>query len=300
MSADKLRESTVVLTLSQGRLREQVEGLVSRMNSRLVAPDPSFQKIAEVLPLAVAEMKAAEAKLQARSPDGALPPEQKALQYLQQAEEEYETQVQTRNQSGGGGGGQQAGSIAEDLADLFELEMDKMANQYETSSRAAVEPGRAAHRRAGREAQGAGPASAAGARAAAPAGRRPGGVGRRRPAARARRSRPRKRRGSSNGCRASRIVPIWPTPPGRCSRPRMRCGAPPPATTRAPPVRPRRRPSACSRRSASSRAPRPPAPSATSRTPCVRPRRSRASTPTSPATPRSSKTPGPIGCSGRR
>jgi hypothetical protein len=136
LSAEKLRENSVVLALSQGRLREQVEGLVGRMNSRLVAPDPSFQKIAEVLPLAVAEMKAAEAKLQARSPDGALPPEQKALQYLQQAEEEYETQVQTRQESGGGGGGQQAGSIAEDLADLFELEMDKMANQYETSSRA--------------------------------------------------------------------------------------------------------------------------------------------------------------------
>jgi hypothetical protein len=136
LSAEKLRENSVVLALSQGRLREQVEGLVARMNSRLVAPDPSFQKIAEVLPLAVAEMKAAEGKLQARSPDGALPPEQKALQYLQQAEEEYEAQVQTRQQSGGGGGGQQAGSIAEDLADLFELEMDKMANQYETSSRA--------------------------------------------------------------------------------------------------------------------------------------------------------------------
>ena len=136
LSPEKLRENSVVLALSQGRLREQVEGLVSRMNSRLVAPDPSFQKIAEVLPLAVEEMKAAETKLQQRSPDGALPPEQKALQYLQQAEEEYETQVQTRNQSGGGGGGQQAGSIAEDLADLFELEMDKMANQYETSSRA--------------------------------------------------------------------------------------------------------------------------------------------------------------------
>jgi hypothetical protein len=136
LSAEKLRENSVVLALSQGRLREQVEGLVARMNSRLVAPDPSFQKIAELLPLAAAEMKTAEGKLQARSPDGALPPEQKALQYLQQAEEEYELQVQTNQQSGGGGGGQQAGSIAEDLADLFELELDKMANQYETSSRA--------------------------------------------------------------------------------------------------------------------------------------------------------------------
>ena len=136
LTPEKLRESTVVLALSQGRLREQVEGLVSRMNSRLVAPDPAFKKIADVLPLAATEMKAAEAKLQARAPDGAMPAEQKALQYLQQAEEEYEMQVQTSRESGGGGGGGQAGSIAEDLADLFELEMDKMANQYETASRA--------------------------------------------------------------------------------------------------------------------------------------------------------------------
>lgn len=137
ITPEKLREATVVLSLSQGRLREQVEGLVSRMNSRLVAPDPSFKKIADLLPLAAAEMKTAETKLQARSADGAMPAEQKALQYLQQAEEEYELQVQTQQQSGGGGGGGQAGSIAEDLADLFELEMDKMANQYETSSSAA-------------------------------------------------------------------------------------------------------------------------------------------------------------------
>jgi hypothetical protein len=137
LAADKLREASVVLSLSQGRLREQVEGLVSRMNSRLVAPDPSFKKIADLLPLAAEQMKLAEAKLQARSPDGAMPSEQKALQYLQQAEEEYELQVQQQQQSGGGGGGGQAGSIAEDLADLFELEMDKMANQYETSSSAA-------------------------------------------------------------------------------------------------------------------------------------------------------------------
>ena len=61
--------------------------------------------------------------------------EQKALQYLQQAEEEYEVQVTQNRNAGGGGGG--AGSIAEDLADLFELEKDKLANQYETASRAS-------------------------------------------------------------------------------------------------------------------------------------------------------------------
>jgi hypothetical protein len=136
MGADKVREALVVLALSQSRLREQVEGLVERMNSRLVTPDPAFKKIAELLPLAAAEMKTAEGKLQGQNAEQALPPENKALQYLQQAEEEYELQVQMNRNAGGGGGGGGAGSIAEDLADLFRLELDKMANQYETSQQA--------------------------------------------------------------------------------------------------------------------------------------------------------------------
>ncbi len=80
-------------------------GLLTRMNSRLVQQDPSFKKIADLLPQAVAEMKNAEAKLQKADPQGALEPEQKALQILQHAEEEYETQVQMGRQQGGGGGG---------------------------------------------------------------------------------------------------------------------------------------------------------------------------------------------------
>jgi hypothetical protein len=134
MTADKLRENAIVIALSQARLREQVDGLVTRMNSRLVEQDPAFKKIAELLPQAATEMRAAEEKLRATAPDQALAPEQRALQFLQKAEEEYELQVSTGQQQGGGGGG--AGSIAEDLADLFELELDKMANQYETAQRA--------------------------------------------------------------------------------------------------------------------------------------------------------------------
>jgi hypothetical protein len=61
-----------------------------------------------------------------------------ALQFLQQAEEEFELQVQMGRQAGGGGGGG-AGSIANDLADLFKMEMDKMANQYETNSQASTQ-----------------------------------------------------------------------------------------------------------------------------------------------------------------
>jgi hypothetical protein len=133
MTADKLREASTVVALSQARLREQVEGLVTRMNSRLVEQDPAFKKIADLLPLAAAEMKNAEARLQKVDPQGALEPEQKALQSLQKAEEEYEIQI-SMQRNGGGGGGNSA--MAEDLADLFELELDRMSNQYETAQRA--------------------------------------------------------------------------------------------------------------------------------------------------------------------
>ena len=108
------------------------------MNSRLVQQDPAFKKMAELLPQAVTEMKNAEAKLHAVKPEGALPPEQKALQFLQQAEEEYEMQVQVQRQQGGGGGGG-GGAMSQDLADLFEMELDKMANQYETRQQASQE-----------------------------------------------------------------------------------------------------------------------------------------------------------------
>ena len=135
MTAAKLRESLVVVALSQSKLREQVEGLVGRMNSRLVEPDPAFQRIAELLPKAAEEMKAAEGKLQAQAPNDALQPENRALAELQRAEEEYEKQV-SQQRGGGGGGGGGAGSVSEDLAELFKQDMDKLANQYETAQSA--------------------------------------------------------------------------------------------------------------------------------------------------------------------
>ena len=135
MTAEKLKENAVVVALSQSKLREQVEGLLTRMNSRLVEQDPAFKKIAELLPQAVTAMTAAEGKLRAADPQGALEPEQKALQVLQKAEEEYEVQVSMQRGGGGGGGGGQS-ATAQELADLFEMELDRVANQYETAQRA--------------------------------------------------------------------------------------------------------------------------------------------------------------------
>jgi hypothetical protein len=132
---DKLKEKTVIVALSQSRLREQVEGLMTRMTSRFVEQDPAFKKIVDLMPKAIAEMKAAEAKLAVVSPDGALPPENRALQFLQKAEEEYETQV-TSSRGGGGGGASGNTGMARELAEMFEMDLDKLANQYETADRA--------------------------------------------------------------------------------------------------------------------------------------------------------------------
>ncbi len=66
MSAEKLRQNSTVVSLSQSRLREQVEGLLTRMNSQLVQRDPAFAKIGEMMPQAVAAMREAEGKLERR------------------------------------------------------------------------------------------------------------------------------------------------------------------------------------------------------------------------------------------
>ena len=125
-------ENLATLALAQGRLREQVETLVRRMNARgIVDMDSMFRTIAEALPIAVAEMGVAEEQLGQRLPQEALPPEQRALQQLQRAEAAFRD-VQVGQGGGGGGGGQ---PNAEDLVDLFELELDRQRNQYESVQR---------------------------------------------------------------------------------------------------------------------------------------------------------------------
>ena len=134
-SDEEYQENVVFLTLAQGRLREQVETLLRRMNSRVIPADPAFRSIAEILPQAVDAMREAEGELQGQDADGALPPEQRALQFLQRAEEAYEEVMVQMGGGGGGGGGGSRNQAAEDLADLFELELDKLQNQYETMQR---------------------------------------------------------------------------------------------------------------------------------------------------------------------
>ncbi|HJR35419.1 MAG TPA: DUF4175 family protein [Gemmatimonadales bacterium] len=126
------RENVTTLAIGQGRLKTDVEALVRRLVERnIVSADTNFRLIHTALDSAAKEMQAAEDRLGRGHPREALPREQRALQLAQRAEAAYrEVQVQMGGQQGGGGGG--GASQAEDLADLFELENDKLRNQYES------------------------------------------------------------------------------------------------------------------------------------------------------------------------
>jgi hypothetical protein len=129
----KRKDDVTTINIAQGRLREDVVGLSRRITERMASSgDTLFPLIARELDSAAIAMKASEEKLVKSQVRDALPPEQKALQHLQRSEALYrDVEVKMGQQGGGGGGGGGGGQKAEDLADLFSLETDKLKNQYE-------------------------------------------------------------------------------------------------------------------------------------------------------------------------
>ena len=138
--AKELEEDMATLRLAQQKLREDVSELGRRLVERGVTKeDSALAKIAAILPLAVAAMDTVEKLLASEKLRAALAPEQRALQQLQRAEAEFRrVQVSMGQQAGGGGGGGQQ-QQAEDLADLFELQRERIRNQYETLQRAQTD-----------------------------------------------------------------------------------------------------------------------------------------------------------------
>ena len=132
MPANAVTETVATIGLAQGRLREQVATLTRRLQNRGIGASAEFGEIVEHLDAGLVEMTAAEELLVAERPDDALPREQKALTHLQRADAVFRDVQVAFGQGGGGGGGGGPPAQAEDLAHLFELEMDKLRNQYET------------------------------------------------------------------------------------------------------------------------------------------------------------------------
>lgn len=121
----------------QEKLRTDTLEFLDRMGRRLGDIDGQKQvaEMAEHLKQAAKEMEGAPPPLRKEAGKDALPPEQRALQRLLAADAIFrEVQVAFGNQSNGGGGGGQREQ--QELAGLFELELDKMKNQYETVQRA--------------------------------------------------------------------------------------------------------------------------------------------------------------------
>ena len=143
-SPRKRREDVAALNIAEGRLREDVASLVTRMQERGVArADTTFIHIQAELTSAITALQAAEERLVKAQGREALPAEQQALQRLQRAEALFrDVQVQFGGQQGGGGGS--AAQRAEDLADLFELQTDKLRNQYEAVQQESSQVGQQA------------------------------------------------------------------------------------------------------------------------------------------------------------
>ena len=132
MPASAVTETVATIGLAQGRLREQVETLTRRLRNRGIGASPEFAEIVDHLDAGLVEMTAAEELLVSGEAEDALPREQKALTHLQRADAVFRDVQIAFGQGGGGGGGGAPPVQAEDLANLFELEMDKLRNQYET------------------------------------------------------------------------------------------------------------------------------------------------------------------------
>jgi hypothetical protein len=121
----------------QEKLRADTLDFLERMSRRLGDVDGQEQvaEMAEHLRQAAKEMEGAPPPLRREQGKEALQPEQRALQRLLAADAIFrEAQVAFGNQNGGGGSGGQREQ--QELAGLFELELDKMKNQYETVQRA--------------------------------------------------------------------------------------------------------------------------------------------------------------------
>lgn len=134
-SDDNYKENLEVLSKAQSRIRDRVEAIVRRIGNRAVVQiDKGYKIVAEELPLAAKAMIEVEKKLKRSEIDRVLPDAQVALQHLQRADAAFrDVNIALANRGGARGGGFTAG--AEDLANLFRLEMDKLRHQYENVQR---------------------------------------------------------------------------------------------------------------------------------------------------------------------
>jgi len=135
-SAGQVQVNSTLLSELQATLAEQAATLAQRTRAReLDNMDEQIEQFVTNMEQAVQNMYPASERLAAIELDEAIQPAQEALQHLLRAEAVF-NEFQVNNQQGGGGGGG-GGRAQQDLAEMFELEMDLELNQYETGNNAS-------------------------------------------------------------------------------------------------------------------------------------------------------------------
>lgn len=126
-----LAEHARFLSDLERKLGEQAKTLAERMGYReLVGTSSEFEQFSGAMTQASQEMSNAAEQLKPGKWQDALPPEQKALQFLLRAESIFRDIQVAFGQAGNGAMGSNGAS--RDLARLFDLELDTSKNQYET------------------------------------------------------------------------------------------------------------------------------------------------------------------------
>ncbi|MDG2090158.1 MAG: hypothetical protein P8J61_03475 [Gammaproteobacteria bacterium] len=125
-----------LLSELQLTLAEQAQTLTDRARARqLNQQDEEIERFVESMDQAIQAMFPSSERLAAVELQDAIQPAQEALQHLLQAEAVF-NDIQVGQQQGGGDGGG-GGRAGQDLAEMFELEMDMEQNQYETGESAS-------------------------------------------------------------------------------------------------------------------------------------------------------------------
>ena len=123
-------ENAKLLAGIQSKLRDQAKSLADRMQARAMSgSNPAFKQFADDMAQAIEAMGPAVEKLRAGEWQAALPPEQKSLQHLSRAEAIFRD-IQVAFGSQGGGAGR-------DLEGIFDLELDREKNQFESGHNAS-------------------------------------------------------------------------------------------------------------------------------------------------------------------
>lgn len=121
-----------IIAESQREATERARMSIDRLAERLNFSDATYDEAVRNLSLAIEQMNLAAGELDQQRVTSALTPEQAALQFILKAEANINRTDVAMQNGGGGGGGGGAQQEREDLRELFEMELGRLENRYET------------------------------------------------------------------------------------------------------------------------------------------------------------------------